>query len=106
MTWKNNRPAGVLLSIEAMRFPSDVVAAGVSEDLLLVYKDKLGYWLSLPSGWQVNEDMWIDLYWGRSADGITTYADTSLSYSAIGPTGIARDHHVPLAVVADGCWFS
>ncbi len=90
---------------QSMTFANDKVAAGASGGLLIIYNSSIAYQFLLPSGKAASEVVWVDKFRNSFTTANATFVNTNLAYSAIGNEGLAVDHRLPLAVVADGCWF-
>ncbi len=98
----------------SMQFQDDLISAAFADGVLIIYNDKLGYWIDERTGLPVRNFFTIDNYGGLSASdrpvlvesGVNRrrHQETSAVVTMIKRNGAVRSYHVIFNSVANGCF--
>lgn len=93
--------------VQRLRLTSDVVVATVSDGLVCLFNDKLGYVFRASNGEPLSSLFESDNYRGLYTAGGTRYLQMDAEISALGLDGGGFSHRdLHLAGIAYGCFFS
>jgi hypothetical protein len=90
--------------LRTFTFGNDIVDAGITDGMLFLYNDKIGYFLDADTGEDTHFLFTIDNYRGLYTSGNARYIQTNLEISGIRPDGEVVSHlRTDMKSIAFGC---